>query len=104
MWEKYCGAMATSIAALDPVSRQQLRVFAFKLLIIIPVSVALAVRRGYPVLETISFFCFWYAVFSGAIALFQRQQPGAAWLTAWDEAAAFVGIGILARLLAAIMA
>jgi hypothetical protein len=104
MWEKYCGPVATSIQTLDPVSRRQLRVFGLKLLMMIPLAVVLATRHDYPLLETISSLCLWYSVFAAIVALLQRQQLGAAWLTAWDEMVAFLGIAVLARLVSAFTA
>lgn len=90
--------MAISIGTLDPVSRRQLQVFGFKLLMMIPFSVALSTRGGFPLLATISSFCFWYSVFSGLLALFQRQRHNSAFLTNWDEMAAFLGLAVLMRL------
>ena len=104
MWEKCLGSIATSFDGLDPGSRLRIRIFAFKLLIIIPVSVALATHLGHPLLGTLSFFCFWHSFFAGAAAWFRDQRHGAAMLTAWDEMAAFLAIGIALRVVGAIMA
>jgi hypothetical protein len=68
------------------------------------VSVALATQRGFPLLGTLSFFCFWHSFFAGAAAWFRDQRHSAAMLTAWDEMAAFLAIGVLMRVLDAIMA
>jgi hypothetical protein len=103
MWEKCLGSIATSFDGLDRGSRLRIRIFAFKLLIIIPVSVALATHLGHPLLATLSFFCFWHSFFAGAAAWFRDQRHGAAMLTAWDEMAAFLAIGVLMRVLDAIM-
>jgi hypothetical protein len=97
------GPIATTLAALDPFSRLRLRIFAFKLLTIIPVSVALARPPDYPLLVTISIFCLWHCVFCGIAALFRKREPPVA-LTAWDETAAFLAIAIVMHRLAAIMA
>jgi len=104
MREKYLESIATCFDGLDPGSRLRIQVFAFKLLIIVPVSMALATQRGFPLLGTLSFFCFWHSFFAGAAAWFRDQRHGAAMLTAWDEMAAFLAIGVLMRVLDAIMA
>jgi hypothetical protein len=59
--ENVSEAVATSFDGLDPGSRLRIRIFAFKLLIIIPVSVALAMHLGHPLLGTLAFFCFWHS-------------------------------------------
>jgi len=84
---------------LDQASRLRLRIFAFKLLIAVPVLVTFASQRHYPLLEAISIFCFWNGVFAGIAALFQHNNVNAAFLTAWDEMAAFFGLATLMRLL-----
>jgi len=88
---------------LDRASRLRLRIFAFKLLLVVPVSVALASQRNYPLLGTVSFFCFWHSVFAGMAALLQRHKLNAAFLTAWDEMAAFLGLAVLMRLIDAVI-
>jgi hypothetical protein len=92
------GVAATSLRMLHPESRLRLRIFSFKLLVLIPVSGVLAVQRGYPVLNTICFFCFWNSIFAGLAALFRQQKYGAQFLTAWDEMAAFLALALLTRL------
>jgi hypothetical protein len=92
------------IPGLDQVSGLRLRIFAFKVLIIIPVSVALAANRQYPMLGTVAFFCTWNSIFSALAALLQRHRHNAASLTAWDETAAFLGLATLTHLLQAILA
>jgi hypothetical protein len=92
------------LQALDRESQRRLRIFTFKVLIIIPVSVALAAHHGYDLFGILSFFFLWYSFFSGTAALFQRQSCGAPYLTAWDEMAAFLAILVLVRLLATVMA
>jgi hypothetical protein len=104
MWGKGLENISTSFDGLDPGSRLRIRIFAFKLLIIIPVSVALATHLGHPLLETLSFFCFWHSFFAGAAAWFRGQKYGAGMLTAWDEMAAFLAVGIALRVVGAIMA
>jgi hypothetical protein len=104
MWGKGLENISTSFDGLDPGSRLRIRIFAFKLLIIIPVSVALATHLGHPLLGTLSFFCFWHSFFAGAAAWFRGQKHGAGMLTAWDEMAAFLAIGIALRVVGAIMA
>jgi len=71
MREKYLGSIATFFDGLDPGSRLRIQVFAFKLLIIVPVSVALATQRGFPLLGTLSFFCF------GIASLLERRRGSA---------------------------
>jgi len=89
---------------LDQRSGLRLRTFAFKVLVIIPVSVALAVNRNYPLIGTVVLFCLWNSIFSGLAALFQRHRCNAASLTAWDETAAFLGLATLMHLVQAIIA
>ena len=95
-------AMSISIQ-LDRASRLRLQIFAFKLLLVVPVSVALASLRNYPLLGTVSFFCFWHSVLVGMAALLQRHKLNAAFLTAWDETAAFLGLAVLMRLVDAVI-
>ena len=60
--------MLTTVGAsfsFDPASRLRLRIFTFKLAVVVPVSVALAFHRNYPLLGTISFLCYWHSVFAG---------------------------------------
>ena len=83
---------------LDPVSRAYLKSFGVKLLILIPASLVLAVHRGLPLITAICFFCFWNSIFAGLAGLVQRQRYPAASLTAWDEAAAFLALGLFAHL------
>jgi hypothetical protein len=104
MWGKGLKNISTSFDGLDPGLRLRIRIFAFKLLIIIPVSVALATHLGHPLLGTLSFFCFWHGFFAGAAAWFRGQKHGAGMLTAWDEMAAFLAVGIALRVVGAIMA
>lgn len=85
---------------LDPQSRLRVRVFAFKLLTVIPISVMIAGGQPLPLLQVFAFFCAWHAVFSGIAALLLRQSYCAPALTAWDEMAAFCGLALLARLAA----
>jgi hypothetical protein len=90
--------------SLDPVSRLRIRLFAFKLLIAVPVSAVFASHRSYPLLATMSFFIFWNGVFAAVPALFQHQKVNAAFLTAWDEMAAFFGLAALMGTLNAMIA
>jgi hypothetical protein len=96
--------MPTSFDALDPRSRLLVRIFAVKLVVIIPVAVPLATRGGYSLLGILSLFCLWHSFFAGTAALLQRQKHGAPFLTAWDEMAAFLAIAVLMRLAGATMA
>jgi hypothetical protein len=84
--------------SLDPASRLRLRIFTFKLAVVVSVSVALAFHRNYPLLGTIWFLCFWHSVFAGIAAVAQRHKHNAAFLTAWDEMAAFLGLAVLMRI------
>ena len=84
---------------LDAESRLRLQIFSFKLLALIPLSAALAIHRGFPLLATIGFFCFWNSIFAGLAAMLRWQRFGAPFLTAWDETAAFLAIALLTRLL-----
>jgi hypothetical protein len=95
---------AHSLAAIDKASRMRLRIFVLKLVTIIPVSIALAVHRGYPIIGIVIVCCAWNSIFSGLAALFQRHRYDAPSLTAWDEMAAFLGITTLLHLLQPFMA
>jgi hypothetical protein len=88
---------------LDQASRLRLRIFAFKLLIPIPVLVAVTSQRNLPLLEAFSSLCFWNGVFAGSAAAFQHHKLNAAFLTAWDEMAAFLGLAVLMRLADAVI-
>lgn len=86
-------------AVFDAASRLRLQSFAFKLLLVIPVSIAFAAQRNYPILGALAYFCFWYSLFSGLAAAAQRHKINADFLTAWDELAAFLGLAVAARFL-----
>jgi hypothetical protein len=92
------------LGSLDPTSRRRIRVFAVKLLLVTPVSVALATQLGYPLFGTVSYLCLWHSFFCGVVGLFRRDRHGAAVLTAWDEMAAFLAIAILTHWLGAMLA
>jgi hypothetical protein len=95
-------AATGSSPPLDRQSRLRLRIFAVKLLMVIPFSLMIAGQQGLPLLQVFAFFCFWHAIFSGLAGLFLRQSYRASGLTAWDEMAAFFAITLLARLLGAL--
>jgi hypothetical protein len=95
---------ATSLRMLDPESRLRLRIFSFKLRVLVPVSVVLAVGQGYPVLNTVCFFCLWNCIFAGLAALFRQRKYRAEFLTAWDEMAAFLALALLTRFVDGIIA
>jgi hypothetical protein len=97
------GLSANLLAAIDKASRLRLRIFALKVVTIIPVSIALAVHRGYPIIGIVVVCCAWNSLFSGLAALFQRHRYDAPSLTAWDEMAAFLGITTLLHLLQPLM-
>jgi hypothetical protein len=86
--------------SLDPESRRRLRIFTFKLLVVVSFSIMIAAEHRTSLLQVLWFFCFWHAAFSGLAALVCRHDWRAAWLTAWDEMAAFSAIALLARLIA----
>jgi hypothetical protein len=88
---------------LDPASWLRLRSFAFKVLLVIPVSVAFAAQRHAPMLGAVAYFCNWYGAFSGFAAVVQHHKLGAAVLTAWDEMVAFLGLALAARLLVSLV-
>jgi hypothetical protein len=96
--------VARALQGLAPESRLRLRVFAFKLLFIIPVSMVLARGRGFPLLITLSFFCLWHSAFAALAAMVRRQSPVAADLTAWDEAMAFFALALAIRFVGAVLA
>ena len=89
--------------ALDPLSRSRVRIFSFKLLVLLPFSTLLAARYRYPLFETISSFAGWYGFFSGLVALFRREQVAGPSLNGWDEMVAFFALKYLAQFLSAIL-
>ena len=93
-----------SLATLDPASRLRVRIFSLKLLTAIPISVVLATHQNYPVLAAMSFIFFWNSVFAGFAALFQGHRYNAAFLTAWDEMAAFLALAVLTRTIGSVIA
>jgi hypothetical protein len=95
------GSIARSLAALDQQSRLRIRIFTFKLLILVPISVAFATHRDSSLLGTMSFFCLWHSIFAGFAALLQHHKQNAVFLTAWDEMAAFLALAVLMRLVGA---
>jgi len=85
-------------------SRLRLQSFALKLLLVILFSVAFAAQRHDPLLGAFAYFCFWCALFSALAALAQRHKLSATSLSAWDEMAAFLGIALIARFTASLVA
>jgi hypothetical protein len=90
-------ALGASLQRLDPESGLRLRIFTFKLLVVVTVALALAVPRGYPVLGMVWVFCLWQGVFAALAGAFGRQKFAALSLTAWDESAAFIALALMAR-------
>ncbi|HUI34736.1 MAG TPA: hypothetical protein VLX67_04310 [Stellaceae bacterium] len=84
---------------LDPVSRRRLAIFVFKLLMLGPIAVAFASQQHFSIIAAAGYFCSWYVLFSFIAALIQRHKLNAAVLTAWDEAAGFLGIALASHLL-----
>jgi hypothetical protein len=96
------GPVQRLAAAFDAESRLRLRVFAFKLFLIIPISIVFAARHHGPVLGALAYFFFWYGLFSGFFAIIRQEKVNPAALTAWDEMAAFIGLAFAARFAAAL--
>ena len=90
--------MAKAAAKTGGPSRQRLQSFAFKILLLIPVSVAFAAQRHVPLFGASAFFCSWYSMFAGLAAVVQRHKLTAEYFTAWDEMAAFLGLAAAVRL------
>jgi hypothetical protein len=92
---------STSKAAagkIDRASRRRLQSFAFKVLLLIPTSVAFAAQGHMPIFGASAFFCGWYSMFAGLAAVVQRHKLTAKYLTSWDEMAAFLGLAAAVRL------
>jgi hypothetical protein len=89
--------LGSTLQRLDQESRLRIRIFTLKLLVVVTVAVALPLPRGYPLFTMVSVFALWQGIFAALAALFRRHKPGALSLTAWDEAAAFIAIALLAR-------
>jgi hypothetical protein len=96
------GQMQRVAEAFDAASRLRLRGFAFKLFLIVPVSVVFAAQHHGPVLGALAYFCFWYSLFSGFFAIIRQEKVDPAVLTSWDEMAAFIGLAFAARFAAAL--
>jgi hypothetical protein len=94
-------SLMASLQQLDRESALRIRIFTWKLMVVVGVAMALAVPRGYPILAMIWVFALWQGVFTALAAAFRRQRFCALFLTAWDEAAAFIAIALLARLASA---
>ena len=90
------------VQTLDPVSRRRLEIFAFKLLMLGPIAIAFANHQHLSIIAAAGYFCSWYVLFSFIAALIQRHKLNATVLTAWDEAAGFLGIALAARLMGAL--
>ena len=84
---------------LDSASRLRLRGFGFKLLLVVPISVLFAAAHHIPPLQAAGFFCLWYAMFAALVGLAQQHRFRVVGITAWDEAAAVVALGVTARFL-----
>ena len=56
------GITLVALLSLDRASRLRLPIFTFKLAVVVPVSVALALHRNYPLLGTISLLCLWQCI------------------------------------------
>jgi len=89
-------------AKMDQASRLRLRAFAFKLVMLIPVSIVFAGQHHYSLFGSLAYFCFWFGLFSGISACLQRHKFVAVFLTTWDEMAAFLGIGLAGRVIASL--
>jgi hypothetical protein len=96
------GPVQRLAAAFDAESRLRLRGFAFKLFLIVPVSIVFAARHQGPVLGAIAYFCLWYGLFSGFFAIIRQEKIDPTVLTAWDEMAAFIALAFAARFAAAL--
>jgi hypothetical protein len=90
--------------ALDPSSRWRIRIFSFKLLLLIPVAMLLAAGYRFPLFGTISSFAGWYGFFSGLVAAFRRERVAGPSLNGWDEMLAFFALKYLAQFLSAVVA
>ena len=91
------------LGALDAASRARIRIFSFKLLVLLPIATLLAVRYRQPLFETISSFALWYGLFSGVVALFRRERVAGPTLNGWDEMLAFYALKYLAQFLSAVV-
>jgi hypothetical protein len=87
---------------LDPPSRERIRIFSLKLLVLMLFASLLAARYRYPPFAVIGSCAFWYAAFAGLLALLHREPLAGPSLNGWDELLAFLAIKALAQFLAAI--
>ena len=94
-------SVARTFDALDARSRQRLRLMAFKVFVVVPASMTLSTRQGFPFVSTLAFFCFWFAMFAGIAGLARREWLPTDRFTAFDEMAVFLAMALLMRLVAA---
>ena len=90
------------LSAFDPLLQSRLRIFGFKLLILFPFAMLLAVRYRYPLFNEIAMLAFWYSLFAGAIALFRWEPIAGPSLNGWDEVLDFFALKCLAESLSAV--
>src|ERR1700757_5457007 len=90
------------LSAFDPLSQSRLRIFGFKLLILFPFAMLLAVRYRYPLFNEIAMLAFWYGLFAGAVALFRWEPVAGPSLDGWEELLAFFALKCLAESLSAV--
>ena len=90
------------LSAFDPLSRWRLRIFGFKLLILFPFAILLAVRYRYALFYEIALLAFWYGLFAGAMALSRWEPVAGPSLNGWDELLAFFALKCLAGSLSAV--
>lgn len=80
--------------ALDPAARRAPERFALKLVTLLVFALAEAPRGFRRALGQLSLLT---AVISGLLGAFDRERPAAPSLNHWDEAAMFLGPGLLIR-------
>jgi hypothetical protein len=89
--------------AFDQSSRMRLRLFSFKLMVLFPFSMLMAVRFHVSVFGEIGLCAFWYGFFTGMFALVRREPVAGPSLNGWDELLAFLALKCLAEFLAGVV-
>jgi hypothetical protein len=87
---------------LDPPSRERLRIFGLKLIVLLLFVGVFAVRYRYPPFGLVAEFAGWYGAFAGLLALVRSEPIGAPSLNGWDELLGFFALKFLAGFFAAV--
>lgn len=90
-----------AFAALDPISQARVRIFSFKLLVLLQFSIVGAPLSFLAVRDD-SVLCLLVWRLLGVMALLRREPVAGSSLNGWDELLVFFALKYLAQFLAAI--